>query len=117
VRLIYIKIDDPCCPSVEDVTVSEFQKGSLTMKDALQGGRRIAHFFFLPDAFDFETITIESWLKAPAHSNAEPPKDLVGLVQVDVLLGDRIEDIAQMAQYAKPERKKTSKKSKKKSRR
>ena len=111
-KIIYIRIDDPCCPNIGDVSVSEFQKGSMSMKDAVQAGRRIAHLYMVPDDFDLSTINIESWDKAPAHALAEAPDGIDGLVTVDVCLGDKLVDLVKLSEYA-PEPKKTAKKVKK----
>jgi hypothetical protein len=96
-KLIYVRLDDPCCPNTTDVSVSGFTHGSLNMRDAVAANRRIAHFYLVPDDFDITNISLETWLKAPAHAHAEPPHGLDGLVQIDVLLGDRIEDIARLS--------------------
>lgn len=113
-RLVFLKVCDPCCPNAVDVQVSEFTKGSLSMRDAVAANRRIAHLYLVPDDFDIANIELPTWDKTPAHAHAEPPVGLPGLTVVDVLLGDRIEDIAQMARPAKPEpSKKTAKRVKK----
>jgi hypothetical protein len=102
-KLIYVKIDDPCCPNTADVTVSEFTKGSLNMIDCVDAQRRIAHFYFVPaDTPSSAYEHMESWKKAPAHLHAEPPYDIPGLVQLDVLLQDLVEEIARMAQPGEP---------------